>query len=195
MRRVLLNTLFYLSCYFLSRHFCLFLDIGNRDHVLCVIGKNAAGQYTDCKKNCNLRQDSYLFPFHNHQIQSPPEFPFFPASVLSRLSRASGSFFQDSLASFARRMRVAHKGNIFRTCEACAAASVLHSQEPLHRMEWRFIRHVGIRMIIHVWPTVFPVRQSFIAPFLLYLFFLLSCILKYSNILLFHGLCFCSRSR
>ena len=123
-----------------------------------------------------------------------PDFPG-PWVILSRLACGSSLLRVFSLTSLACRMRVAHKGNIFRTCEACAAASVLHSQEPLHRMEWRFIRHVGIRMIIHVWPTVLPVRQSFIAPFLLYLFFLLSCILKYPNILLFHGLCFCSRSR
>jgi len=33
---------------------------------------------------------------------------------------------QDLRASLARRMRVAPKGNIFHTCEACVAASVLH---------------------------------------------------------------------
>ena len=128
MRRVLLNTLFYLSCYFLSRHFCLFLDIGNRDHVLCVIGKNAAGQYTDCKKNCNLRQDSYLFPFHNHQIQSPPEFPFFPASVLSRFSRALGDSFKTRL-----RVLLAGCGLPIRATSSAHAKHVLPPPFCIHR--------------------------------------------------------------
>ena len=33
---------------------------------------------------------------------------------------------QDSLASLSLRMRSAHKGSLFRTCESFAAASVLH---------------------------------------------------------------------
>lgn len=66
---------------------------------------------------------------HDHHAKSSgmsPNCKRIHSAVFLFLIPQFQSLIQDSLAGLARRMQAARKSRILRTCEACAAASVLH---------------------------------------------------------------------